>query len=71
MKAEIARNYTELANSLESRMSKIFGTIRKSADSGLDFVILDSIDEECIERLIHLGYRIFINENENHFTIEW
>lgn len=71
MHAEIARRYTEQANSLPSRMDKIINIIRKSANNGMDFVILESIDEDCKNALLDLGYQIYFDDREKIITVEW
>jgi hypothetical protein len=71
MKAEVARRYTDRANSIQVKMQKLFTVIKESADSGLDFIILDYLDKECRENLIDLGYSIYDDGNEKTVTIEW
>lgn len=70
MKAEVARNYSNQANSLNRRMQKIYEIIRKSAENGLFFVILENLTEDCLEDLKRSGYEIY-SDNKGNFTIEW
>lgn len=70
MKAEIAKRYSDNANSINSRMQKIYDVIRASADAGLYFIILDGIDTECREKLIKNGYSLSDFDNGS-VTIEW
>jgi CRISPR/Cas system-associated endoribonuclease Cas2 len=71
MEAQVARKYTDKANSMEVRMNRIFRVIRKSADSGLDFIILEHLENKCKETLIDLGYSIFEDLEGKTITIEW
>lgn len=71
MEASVARRYTDKANSIGFRMEKLFNLIRRSADSGLDFIILDYLDNECKQNLIDLGYSIYEDPAGKTFTIEW
>lgn len=70
MKAEVARNYSNQANSLRKRMDKIYEIIRKSAENGLFFVILENLQSDMIADLKNNGYQIYDDEKGN-FTIEW
>jgi hypothetical protein len=71
MNAEIARRHTDNAHSTHSKMEKIFSIIRKSAENGLDFIILESLDSDCTENLLDLGYQIYFSEDKKTITIEW
>ena len=71
MEAQVARRYTDKANSIEVKMDKLFAVIRKSADSGLDFVIFEHLDKECKENLADLGYSIFEDAEGKNITVEW
>ena len=70
MKAEVARIYSEKANSTGSRVKKIYDLIRRSADAGLYFVILENVDQECQNILIKNGYNLY-EDGQGNCTIEW
>lgn len=70
MKAEVARIYSNNANSLDRRMGKIYELIRKAADHGLFFLILENLDSDCVDDLRSKGYEIY-SDNKGNFTIEW
>ena len=70
MKAEVAKRYSDNANSINSRMQKIYDVIRASADAGLYFIILDYVDSECRGILIQNGYNL-IDFGNGSVTIEW
>jgi hypothetical protein len=70
MKAEVAKRYSDNANSINSRMKKIYDVIRASADAGLYFIILDDVDSECRGILIQNGYNL-IDFGNGSVTIEW
>jgi hypothetical protein len=78
MKAEVARLYTNKANSLDSRMVKIYEIIRKASEHGIDFFIFDSTnrrlaDDEAKE-LVRKGYTVLESKDPaggKMVTIEW
>ena len=78
MKAEVARLYTDKANSLDSRMIKIYEIIRKASEHGIDFFIFDStnrrLEDDEVKDLIRKGYTITEAKDPaggKMITIEW
>jgi hypothetical protein len=78
MKAEVARLYTNKANSLDSRMVKIYEIIRKASEHGIDFFIFDSTNrrlaDDEIKELVRNGYGVLESKDPaggKMVTIEW